>query len=83
MASAPQAYRSPIWSTDFHGRPHLDLHLLQSMALFEKRDAEEQFRVLAAVNTGRIMNGDGVLEVGPVPPDRRLWSRLRGLLRTE
>lgn len=70
-------------STDFHGRPHLDLYLPRAGALFEERDAEEQFRVLAAVNTGRIMKGEDLLDVGPIPPDRRLWSRLRGLLRAE
>ncbi len=70
-------------STDFHGRPHLELHVSRAQALFEERDAVEQFDLLAVTNTGRIAEGKDPLPVPPLRPQRRLWSRLKGLLRTE
>jgi len=70
-------------STDFHGRPHLDLYVERVEKIFVERNAEEHFELLSAVNTNRILDGEDPVEVPPLPPDRRLWSRLRGLLRTE
>jgi protein-tyrosine phosphatase len=69
-------------STDFHGRPHLELYVQQAEEAFGARGAEEQFAILSSVNTKRILDGHDPIEVPPLPPDRRLWSRLRGLLRS-
>lgn len=70
-------------STDFHGRPHLDLFLEPVRTLFHERGAEDEFRLLAAVNTARILEGKEPRPVPPIAPDRRLWSRLRGFLGAE
>ena len=67
-------------SSDFHGRPHLEVFLDRGAELFARRDAMEVFELLAATNTNRITDGKLPLEVPPIRPDRRLFSRLRGLL---
>lgn len=70
-------------STDFHGRPHQELFFQNAREVFEARDAADEFELLAAVNTGHVLDGEPVQMVPPIPPDRRLWSRLRGLLGAE
>ncbi len=70
-------------STDFHGRPHLELYVSRVRSLFDGRDAEEQFDLLTSINTARIADGKDPLPVPPLRPHRRLWSRLKGLLSTE
>lgn len=67
-------------SSDFHGRPHLELYLEQVEAWFQRKDATEAFHLLAAVNPKRIMDDEHPLEVPAVQQDRRLWARLRGIL---
>ncbi len=70
-------------SSDFHGRPHLEIYLDRSRELFERRDALDAFDLLTAINTGRIMDGQEPAEVPPIEPNRRLFSRIKGLLGTE
>ena len=67
-------------SSDFHGRPHLEVFLGRVSELFDRRDATDVFELLAATNTNRILDGELPLEVPPIRPDRRLMARLRGLL---
>ncbi len=70
-------------STDFHARPHLELHVGPAEDVLVARGAEEQFALLAATNPRRVLDGKDPLPVPSLPPDRRLWSKLRGLLGTE
>jgi protein-tyrosine phosphatase len=52
-------------STDFHGRPHLELHVEEARELFEVADASGTWAILTVENPARILNGEEVL---PVPP---------------
>lgn len=67
-------------SSDFHGRPHLEVYLDRSAQLFLERDAADVFELLAATNPSRIMDGEAPLEVPPIKPNRRLMARIRGFL---
>jgi protein-tyrosine phosphatase len=65
-------------STDFHARPHLELHVEEARALFELADASGTWEVLTMENPRRILNGEEVLVVPPVDlGDRGLLERIR------
>lgn len=66
-------------STDFHGRPHLDLYLDEAREILEKVGAEEQFELLAGTNPRRLMDDEEPLPVPGIERESGLWERLRGL----
>lgn len=67
-------------STDFHGRPHLDLYHGEAKAKLASLGFPEQFEMLAAENTARLFENREPLEVSPIVVSRGLWDRLRGML---
>lgn len=66
-------------STDFHGRPHLDLYLDEARGIFEKAGADEQFALLAETNPRRLMEDEEPLPVPGIERESGIWKRLRSL----
>ena len=70
-------------STDFHGRPHLDLYLDDVREALEERGGDEQLALLTRTNPSRLFDDEDPLPVPPLPDERGLWDRLRGLFAGE
>ncbi|MGW8265111.1 MAG: tyrosine-protein phosphatase [Longimicrobiales bacterium] len=71
-----------LFSTDFHGRPHLDLQVDQVRTAMEALGGREQFHLLARVNPTRVASGGGVLPVPPLAVKKglreKVWDLFRG-----
>lgn len=71
-----------LFSTDFHGRPHLEIHVAQVKEAMEALEGREQFELLARVNPSRVVSGHGVLPVPPLAVKKGLreivWDLFRG-----
>ncbi len=68
------------FSTDFHGRPHLEPYTLEARHTMTDMDGEEQWRLLTIENPSRIVRGKDPLPVNPLEPQGGFWERVRGLL---
>jgi protein-tyrosine phosphatase len=66
-------------STDFHGRPKLELHLEDARDALLGEEGEEQWSMLTATNPSRLLREEDPLPVPPLPLDRGFWGRLRRL----
>jgi protein-tyrosine phosphatase len=65
-------------SSDFHGRPHLALHVAETRELFEVADAAAAWEILTMENPRRILSGEDVLAVPPLAlGSRGLVERIR------
>lgn len=69
-------------STDFHGRPGLELYLEEARDILERAGADEQFALLAETNPRRLMDDQEPLPVPGVEKESGLWERLRTLFGT-
>jgi protein-tyrosine phosphatase len=71
-----------LFSTDFHGRPHLDLYVDEVKEAMEMAGGREQFDVLARQNPSRILSGREILPVRPLAVRRglreKVWDLFRG-----
>lgn len=65
-------------SSDFHARPRQTTWIDEARAWFEARGAEDAWRLLSAVNPGRIVSGDAPLPVPPVERVDGVLGRLKG-----
>jgi len=68
-----------LFSTDFHGRPHLSIYLHKAREAMEILEGGEQFDLLARTNTARVLRGDEPLPALPLTRERGLWEKVRGL----
>jgi protein-tyrosine phosphatase len=71
-----------LFSTDFHGRPHLQLYIREAAEVLEEMGGLHQFDILSRVNPARLLQGTELL---PIPPlsgkrPRGLRERVRDLL---
>ena len=65
-------------SSDFHGRPHLELYADEARGLFELAGASGSWEILTMENPRRILIGEDVLEVPPLDfGGRGLMERIR------
>jgi len=64
-------------STDFHGRPHLEPLIDEAREAMVDMGGEVVFELLAAVNPGRLFDGQPPLPVPPVVPEPTLLERIR------
>ncbi|MFC1575140.1 tyrosine-protein phosphatase [Gemmatimonadota bacterium] len=69
-----------LFSTDFHGRPHLSIYLGEAREALSELGGEEQFDLLARVNPSRVLMGDAPLPVPPLELKQGFWEKLRSLL---
>jgi protein-tyrosine phosphatase len=70
-----------LFSTDFHGRPHLDLYVEEVWELLAGAGGEEHFRFLAGVNPHRVLSGEDPVALAPLPVARSPWSRVKALFQ--
>jgi protein-tyrosine phosphatase len=70
-----------LFSTDFHGRPHLSIYLTRVREVLEALGGGEQFFLLATVNPARILQGEPPIPVPPLTLKRSLWDKLRKALQ--
>jgi len=70
-------------STDFHARPHLDLHLRAAEARLGKLGASEQFDRLAGTNPRRLFDDEDPLPVPPITLETGLLGRVRRMFGPE
>lgn len=70
-------------STDFHGRPHLELHLRDAEARLQKLGAGEQFERLAGTNPRRLFDDEEPLPVSPITLETGLIGRVRRMFGSE
>lgn len=66
-------------STDFHGRPELELYLDEAREVLEELDGAEQFSILTATNPERLLDDREPLPVPPLEIERGVWHRIREL----
>lgn len=64
-------------STDFHGRPGLELYLTEAREILEKAGADQQFSLLASINPARLFNDEEPLPVPGIERESGIWERLR------
>lgn len=70
-------------STDFHGRPELELFREEVVARFRDLEAEEQLTILTTTNTSRVFRDEEPLPVPPLSGNRGFWGRVRDLLHID
>lgn len=59
-----------LFSTDFHGRPHLLIYIREAADLLEEMGGLQQFDLLSRVNPTRLLEGNELLPVPPLPRKR-------------
>lgn len=70
-----------LFSTDFHGRPHLELYVEAVGELLAGVGGEEHFLTLAGVNPHRILSGREPVALEPLEMARSPWGRLKALFQ--
>lgn len=70
-----------LFSSDFHGRAHLSPSLQEARDFLFEQGGEEQFDLLARVNTTRVLEGEDPLPVPPMVIKKGIWEVLRAALR--
>jgi len=68
-----------LFSTDFHGRPHLPLYILEAERAMVRIDGGEQFELMARRNPALVLEGKDPLPVPPLSGQKSLWERLADL----
>ncbi len=71
-----------LFSSDFHGRPRLSPLLVEGREEMEKLGGEEQFELLALVNTRRVFQGEEPLAVPPLEVKMGVLERMRSVFRS-
>lgn len=66
-------------SSDFHGRPNLELYLGRARDAMAEQGGEEQFGLLARANPGRLLRDEDPLPVPPLELERGFWDRIKEL----
>lgn len=70
-----------LFSSDFHGRPQASLDLEGARDVMTELGGEEQFDVLARVNTFRLLRGQEPVPAPPLVVERGFWDKLRSFFR--
>jgi len=70
-----------LFSTDFHGRPHLELYIDEVEEAMEVLGGEDVFEILARRNPARVLRGEDLLPVRPLSGKRALLEKVRDLFR--
>jgi tyrosine-protein phosphatase YwqE len=68
-------------ASDFHGHASLKTYKNEAWAMLAEFGAEEVLAYLCRTNPGRLIEDEPPLPVPVLPPERRLWARVRRMLR--
>jgi len=68
-------------ASDFHGHASLKTYKDEAWAMLREFGAEEVLTYLCRTNPGRLIEDEPPLPVPILPPERRLWARVRSMLR--
>ncbi len=70
-------------ASDFHARPDRSIYMLEARDRLQEMGAGEAFVTMSLTNPARILRDEMPLPVAPLPLERGLWARVRGLLGSE
>jgi protein-tyrosine phosphatase len=70
-----------LLSSDFHGRPGLSPDLEEARQVLAELGGEEQFEILAGVNTLRVLRDQDPDPVPPLAVERGVWEKVRSFFR--
>ena len=70
-----------LFSTDFHGRPHLSLHVDGARQAMDILGGLDQFEILARLNPTRVLDGSELYPVPPLQGNPGVWEKVRNLFR--
>jgi len=70
-----------LFSTDFHGRPHLPLLIHEAEEALGRFGGDEQFELLARLNPARALEGQELLPVPALAGRRGLREKVLGIIR--
>lgn len=69
--------------SDYHARPDRKLYVDEARDRLEELGAGEAFVTLSLTNPARILRDELPIPVPPLPMERGLWARVRGILNPE
>jgi protein-tyrosine phosphatase len=70
-------------ASDFHARPDRSIYRNEAQDWLEEAGAGEAFVLMSLTNPARVLRDEMPIPVPPLPPERGLWARVRGLLDVE
>lgn len=70
-------------ASDFHARPDRPIYMHEARDRLDDLGASETFVTLSLSNPARIFRDELPMPVPPLPEERGLWARLRGILDPE
>ncbi len=70
-----------LFSSDFHGRPHLTPDLEEAREVMSEMGGDEQFEILSGVNTFRLLCGEDPVPVPALVLERGIREKLRAFFR--
>jgi protein-tyrosine phosphatase len=70
-------------ASDFHARPDRHIYREEARVHLEEAGAGEAFVTMTLTNPARILRDEMPIPVSPLPLERGLWVKLRGLLNPE
>ena len=70
-----------LFSTDFHGRPHLPLYIDEAEEALGELGGSEQFDILARWNPARLLEGGELLSAPPLAGKQGLREKVLNLLK--
>jgi protein-tyrosine phosphatase len=70
-------------ASDFHARPDRKFYMKEAQDRLEEVGAGEAFVTMSLTNPARILRDEMPIPVPPLPFERGLWARVRGLLHPD
>ncbi len=68
-----------LFSSDFHGRPHMSPFRQEAREALSRLGGDEQFEMLSLVNTGRVLKGEDPLPVPSFEAKKGVLERVRAM----
>lgn len=69
--------------SDYHARPDRTLYMDEARQRMDELGGGEAFTILSLTNPARVLRDELPIPVPPLPAERGLWARVRGILKPE
>jgi protein-tyrosine phosphatase len=69
--------------SDYHARPDRNMYMDEARDRLDELGAGEAFVTLSLTNPARVLRDELPIPVPPLPMERGLWARVRGILKPE